>query len=89
MTALLDIAGLSVNFPVSGGLFDTFIPGRKRYIDILDGISLSLKSGETLGLVGEPAPFWACHPSAPAPLPSTARNCAQNSPSPTCDGHRP
>ena len=46
MTALLDIAGLSVNFPVAGGLFDAFIPGRKRYIDILDGISLSLKSGE-------------------------------------------
>lgn len=53
MTALLDIADLSVNFPVVGGLFDAFIPGRKRYIDILDGISLSLKSGETLGLVGE------------------------------------
>ena len=53
MTALLDIAGLSVNFPVSGRLFDAFIPGSKRYIDILDGISLSLKSGETLGLVGE------------------------------------
>ncbi len=53
MTALLDIANLSVNFPVSGGLFDTVIPGRKRYIDILDGISLSLNSGETLGLVGE------------------------------------
>ena len=53
MTALLDIAGLSVNFPVAGGLFDALIPGRKRYIDILDGISLSLKSGETLGLVGE------------------------------------
>lgn len=53
MTALLDIAGLSVNFPVAGGLFDALIPGRKRNIDILDGISLSLKSGETLGLVGE------------------------------------
>jgi peptide/nickel transport system ATP-binding protein len=53
MTALLEIANLSVNFPVSGGLFDTVIPGRKKYIDILDGISLSLSSGETLGLVGE------------------------------------
>ncbi len=53
MTALLDIAGLSVKFPVAGGLFDALIPRRKHYIDILDGISLSLKSGETLGLVGE------------------------------------
>ena len=53
MTALLKIEELSVNFPVSGGLFDTVIPGRKKYIDILDGISLSLNSGETLGLVGE------------------------------------
>ena len=53
MTALLDIADVSVNFPVAGGLFDAFIPGRKRYIDVLDGISLSLKTGETLGLVGE------------------------------------
>ena len=53
MTALLKIEELSVNFPVSGGLFDTVIPGRKKYIDILDSISLSLNSGETLGLVGE------------------------------------
>ena len=53
MKALLDIAGLSVNFPVAGGLFDALIPGRKRYIDVLDGVSLSLASGETLGLVGE------------------------------------
>jgi peptide/nickel transport system ATP-binding protein len=53
MTALLDIEKLSVRFPVNGGLLDALIPGRKRYIDILDGISLCLKSGETLGLVGE------------------------------------
>ena len=53
MTALLDIAGLSVSFPVASGLFDTLIPGRKRYIDVLDSVSLSLASGETLGLVGE------------------------------------
>ena len=53
MTALLDIEKLSVRFPISGGFLDDIIPGRSGYIDILDSISLSLNSGETLGLVGE------------------------------------
>ena len=53
MTALLEINDLSVNFPLSGGVLDAFIPGQRKYIDILDHISLSLKAGETLGIVGE------------------------------------
>ena len=53
MTALLEIKDLSVNFPLSGGVLDAFIPGQRKYIDILDHISLSLKAGETLGRVGE------------------------------------
>ncbi len=46
---LLDVRDLKVSFPVAGGLF-----GRpKAWIRAVDGVSLSLKPGETLGLVGE------------------------------------
>ncbi len=46
---LLDVKDLKVSFPVAGGLF-----GRpKAWIRAVDGVSLSLKPGETLGLVGE------------------------------------
>jgi oligopeptide/dipeptide ABC transporter ATP-binding protein len=47
--SLLDVRDLKVSFPVSGGLF-----GRpKAWIKAVDGVSLSLEPGETLGLVGE------------------------------------
>jgi len=46
---LLDVRDLKVSFPVAGGLL-----GRpKAWIHAVDGVSLSLKPGETLGLVGE------------------------------------
>ena len=53
MTTLLEINGLSVRFPISSGLRDVFVPSRAKFIYVLDGISLSLGVGETLGLVGE------------------------------------
>ena len=49
MSALLDVRDLSRRFAVGGGLF-----GRgTRFVHAVDGVSLSLAEGETLGIVGE------------------------------------
>ncbi len=46
---LLDVKGLKVHFPVRGGLL-----GRTNaYVKAVDGVDLTVKQGETLGLVGE------------------------------------
>ncbi len=48
-TTLLDVKDLKVHFPVRGGLL-----GRARtYVKAVDGVNLTVKQGETLGLVGE------------------------------------
>lgn len=49
MTPLLEISGLSKIYPVRGGLFHA----RRSEVRALDGLSLSLHAGESLGLVGE------------------------------------
>ncbi len=46
---LIDIRDLKVYFPIKGEL----IPKNIAYVKAVDGISLYIKSGETLGLVGE------------------------------------
>lgn len=47
--SLLEVTDLKVSFPVAGGLF-----GRpKAWIRAVDGVSLRLAPGQTLGLVGE------------------------------------
>jgi oligopeptide/dipeptide ABC transporter ATP-binding protein len=47
--ALLEVKDLKVHFPVRGGLF-----GRAGgYVKAVDGVDLTVKQGETLGLVGE------------------------------------
>ncbi len=46
---LIDISNLKVHFPIHGGLFFKKIGDVKA----VDGVSFSLKEGETLGLVGE------------------------------------
>ncbi|RMF11381.1 MAG: ATP-binding cassette domain-containing protein [Alphaproteobacteria bacterium] len=47
---LLDVADLKVHFPIpTGGL----IGGRTRWLKAVDGVSFSVKRGETLGIVGE------------------------------------
>ncbi len=46
---LLTVDGLKVHFPLSGGLFSR----NAGYVYAVDGISLNLLRGETLGIVGE------------------------------------
>ncbi|WPN49608.1 MULTISPECIES: ABC transporter ATP-binding protein [unclassified Pseudomonas] len=45
---VLEVDDLRVRFPVSGGLFQ-----RKTYLHAVDGISLNIQRGKTLGIVGE------------------------------------
>ncbi len=48
-TVLLKVEGLTKYFPVRGGIF-----GRRRgNVRAVDGVDLAVRSGETLGLVGE------------------------------------
>lgn len=48
-TVLVDIQGLKKYFPVHAGFF----AGRRSEVKAVDGVSLSILKGETLGLVGE------------------------------------
>src|ERR671916_28649 len=53
---LISIQGLKVYFPLGGGgFFDKLTGGSKvkRVVKAVDGVSLDIKQGETLGLVGE------------------------------------
>jgi len=45
---VLQVDDLSVRFPIGGGLLR-----RKQYLQAVDGISLDLQRGKTLGIVGE------------------------------------
>ena len=45
---VLEVADLRVDFAVGGGMFR-----RKQYLRAVDGISLSIQRGKTLGIVGE------------------------------------
>jgi oligopeptide transport system ATP-binding protein len=47
--SLLDIQNLKIHFPVRGGVFRRAVAQCKA----VDGVSLQVKTGETLGLVGE------------------------------------
>ncbi|MDX2109744.1 MAG: dipeptide ABC transporter ATP-binding protein [Verrucomicrobiota bacterium] len=47
--SLLEVRGLKMHFPVKGGIFLT----AKAVCKAVDGVSLTVKPGETLGLVGE------------------------------------
>ena len=47
--ALLEVKDLKVHYPIRGGIL-----GRvQRYVKAVDGVSFSMESGETLGLIGE------------------------------------
>jgi oligopeptide/dipeptide ABC transporter ATP-binding protein len=47
--ALLTVNDLKVHFPIKKGLFSRIV----GYVYAVDGVSLSLKKGQTMGLVGE------------------------------------
>ena len=47
--AILDVQDLKVRFPVFGGV----IPRKKSEVRAVDGVSFTLRRGETIGLVGE------------------------------------
>lgn len=47
---MLEVADLKVHFPVTRG---GFLKPEKLFVKAVDGVSLSIKQGETLGLVGE------------------------------------
>jgi ABC-type microcin C transport system duplicated ATPase subunit YejF len=49
MEELLSVSDLKVHFPIRRGLFSRSV----GYVYAVDGISFTLKRGETLGLVGE------------------------------------
>lgn len=49
MTALLETKELVKNFPIGGGFFGK----GKRRVHAVNGVSLSVQKGETLGIVGE------------------------------------
>ena len=49
MTALLEVRGLKEHFPIHKGVF-SHVSG---YVYAVDGVSLHIDRGETLGLVGE------------------------------------
>jgi oligopeptide/dipeptide ABC transporter ATP-binding protein len=47
-STLLDVRDLKVHFPLGGGIF-----GSRSAVKAVDGVTFSIKRGETLGLVGE------------------------------------
>lgn len=53
MSALYEVRGLRVDVPLGAGLLSAVLPGGKKTLNILDGVDLTLQSGETLGVVGE------------------------------------
>ncbi len=50
---LLSVEGLQVHFQVRGGMFDGLTRRPRSVVRAVDGIDLSIRKGEILGLVGE------------------------------------
>lgn len=50
-TTLVEVKGLKVHFPIKGGLFNRTI----AHVKAVDGVDLTIRRGETLGLVGRAA----------------------------------
>jgi peptide/nickel transport system ATP-binding protein len=53
MTALLEVRDLIVHYPLPFGLGEIMTRSHGRVVQAVNGVSLSLERGETLGLVGE------------------------------------
>jgi peptide/nickel transport system ATP-binding protein/oligopeptide transport system ATP-binding protein len=50
---LLEVENLVKHFPVRGGALGRLLPGPRRVVHAVDGVSFAVAAGETLGLVGE------------------------------------
>ena len=53
MTALLEVRDLKKHFPLGGGLSPRLLGRPPAQVQALNGVSLSIRAGETLGLIGE------------------------------------
>jgi oligopeptide/dipeptide ABC transporter ATP-binding protein len=51
--ALLDMTDITKHFPLPRSLAETFVGRPKEVIHAVDGVSLSIREGEALGLIGE------------------------------------
>jgi len=53
MNDLLTVKDLRVRYPLEGGLLPWANRSRPRFVDVVHGVSLSIRRGETLAVVGE------------------------------------
>lgn len=53
MNDLLNVKDLRVRYPVADGMASMFNKSRRSYIDVVHGVSLNIRRGETLAVVGE------------------------------------
>jgi len=53
MSELLKVSDLRVRYPAGAGLGSMFNSKRRSYVDVVHGVSLGIKRGETLAIVGE------------------------------------
>ncbi len=53
MSQLLKVQDLRVRYPVAGGMASMFNRSQSTYVDVVHGVSLDVKRGETLAIVGE------------------------------------
>jgi oligopeptide/dipeptide ABC transporter ATP-binding protein len=53
MGPLLEVRDLAKHFPLERGVLARLLPGKRRVLRAVDGVSFTIEPGETLGLVGE------------------------------------